>query len=479
MNTSAPPHAINRQAVGPKALTGTPARAPEARCRGERGFALPTAIIILFIITLLLAAAVGVATQTSKSTTRDANVKAEIEAAEAGLQVAAYRMSQLAPKSTECVNGSEHVTTKCESGVESLGNNATFQYWTTLPLKSGETCAGRSVVAISGKILRCVTAEGLVNTVKPGVRVQELVSGAPGESLFGIKGMVGLTEFKMTGSVSIPVAAVSNGKIIGEGSANFEKGYEICPPSGSFVPAAAPSTERKKSGVKIAGQNPEPVPEYEKTRAASECPLKAELPATHATEASNEDARIGVQDALVGGTWNQEKHELKLEGTNELTLSGSKYFFCNLIMGAKGSEKLKIAVGAKVEIFIDTPEDKEAKCAAGTGRFEITGGAQPENETKNPANFFIEIFGKGVFELAHGSTATLEAAIYDPGGEININGGTKFKGGILGNKVHLEAGATIFEWSEELGGLNNGSGGTYARESWEQCTAGAGPSEGC
>ena len=50
--------------------------------RSEAGFAMPTAVIILFITTLLLAAAVKVASQTSTSTTRDSNVKAEIEAAE-------------------------------------------------------------------------------------------------------------------------------------------------------------------------------------------------------------------------------------------------------------------------------------------------------------------------------------------------------------------------------------------------------------
>src|SRR5205807_3398891 len=76
----------------------------------DAGFAMPTAVIILFIITLLLAAAVKVASQTSTSTTRDSNVKAEIEAAEGGLQVATYRLSQLEPTSTQCINGAEALT---------------------------------------------------------------------------------------------------------------------------------------------------------------------------------------------------------------------------------------------------------------------------------------------------------------------------------------------------------------------------------
>jgi hypothetical protein len=132
-----------------------------------------------------------------------------------------------------------------------------------------------------------------------------------------------------------------------------------------------------------------------------------------------------------------------------------------------------------VEIFIDNNEDKEAKCGEKTGKFEIAGGSEVINESKNPADLLIEIGGKGSFLLANGSTATLEAAIYDPGGEVIVKGGQKFKGGIVGNTVHLENGSTIFEWSEELSVLTNGAGGSYARESWEQCTPGSGAREGC
>jgi hypothetical protein len=84
---------------------------------------------------------------------------------------------------------------------------------------------------------------------------------------------------------------------------------------------------------------------------------------------------------------------------------------------------------------------------------------------------------KGPVELLNG--AKLEGSIYAPEGEVNINGGTSFKGGIVGNKVRLEAGAGIFESSEEVGSLANGEGRSYKRKSWEQCTPGSGGNEGC
>ncbi len=60
-----------------------------------------------------------------------------------------------------------------------------------------------------------------------------------------------------------------------------------------------------------------------------------------------------------------------------------------------------------------------------------------------------------------------------------MNGGTSFKGGITGNKVHLENGAGIFEWSSAEKELTNGAFTGYGRKSWEQCTPGSGSTEGC
>jgi Tfp pilus assembly protein PilX len=81
------------------------------RHTNERGFVLPSAIIILLILTLLTGTAIAIATQSSTSTTRDDNVKAELEAAEAGLHIASYRLGQLKPTEAQCI-GENKVTTE-------------------------------------------------------------------------------------------------------------------------------------------------------------------------------------------------------------------------------------------------------------------------------------------------------------------------------------------------------------------------------
>jgi Tfp pilus assembly protein PilX len=459
------------------------------RTASEAAFALPSAMIVLFVMVVLTGAAIAVATQSSSSTARDDNVKAELEAAEAGLQVATYRLGQLEPSESQCINRSEALLAKtpaeqegkCKDAAESLGNGASFQYWTSLPLKAGEKCAGRVVVAITGTAQRCVTSEGAVDGVEPNVRLETLVSGTPGKALFPVKGFIGLTEVVVSGSVSVPGVVASNGKIIGEGSANFERGFELCPPNGTFQPAAG--AERKHSGVKIAGKEEDPP--LEKTRKAGppECLMEAQVTSTHATEARNDDSRIGTADKLEGTyAWSEKTYTLALESNAKLTLEGSKYYFCNFKASRNSRLKIPATVTKVVEIFIDSPEDPASRCGKETGKFEGEGEFIVENETKNPSLLLIQMYGKGPFVYSGGSRkagSQLEAAIFAPNGEVEINGGQKFKGGIVADKLHLRNGAEIYEWSEELGALTDGGGGAYGRRNWEQCTQGSGPSSPC
>lgn len=450
---------------------------PKRRLIDETGFVLPTAIIVLMIVTVLVGAAVTVAMQTSTSTTRDDNTKAALEAAEGGLQVASYRLSQLKPEKEECVSASANkaIESECKSGSEPLGNGATFQYWTTKALTAGAKCAGQTIEVKAGVAQRCVTSEGKVNGVEPGTRLQTRVESAVGESLFSINGILGLEEVKVTGSVKATAIVASNVKIEGTGSAAFEKGFELCP-GGKFKPEAG--KERNKSGVTVGGvggllSNPP----LEITR-SSGCPIEAKIPAAHAAAAENEDSRIGITDTFFteGKSANKftgaPSYELTLSSNSKLTLGGSKYYFCNLIAERNG--ELKIAAGAKVEIFIDS-HTGNPNCATTAGTFSIGGNAHLENPNGSNS-LLVELAGKGPLSVEN--SGSLKASIFAPEAEIILNGAGTLTGAVVGNKVHLEAGSFIF--SEESATLTTGaSSGGYSRKGWEQCTPGSGASEGC
>ena len=188
--------------------------------------------------------------------------------------------------------------------------------------------------------------------------------------------------------------------------------------------------------------------EVEKTRAEAECPIEAKLPASHATETSNEDNRIEKEDTVTGThSWIPATHEITLEANGELTLSGSKYFFCNF--KATKNSRLIIPLGAKVETFIGAAS--EGTCGSKAGKFEGENEFIVKNESKNPASLLIMMKGKGPFALKNGST--LIASIFAPEAEVDMNGGTNFTGGIVGEKIHLENGTGIFERSEETATL--------------------------
>ncbi len=442
----------------------------------EAGFVLPTAVIVLVVITALTGAAVSVAVRSSTSTTRDDNTKAALEAAEAGLQVAQYRINALKPKTTQCVASSETKTVEAEcktTAPEALGNGASFQYWTSLPLKNGAKCAGEAVVEKSGTVQRCITSEGTANGTQPGTRLQARVESAVGEALFAIHGILGLEEVKVSGSVKATSIVASNGLIKGEGSAAFEKGFEICPPSGEFKPAAG--SERNRSGVTVGGVGGTlSNPPLEVTR-TSGCPIEAKLPSVHATATENEDSHIGGSDEFATAGKSENKftgsptYELTAASNAKLTLHGPKYYFCKILVERNG--ELKIEKGVKTEIVVDSHEDNPS-CPVGTGTFAIEGSAKLENPNGAGALLIIMI-GKGPLKITNGGS--LVANIYAPEAEVILSGSGTLTGAIVGKKVKLEAGSFNFSEESEAIEVASGSGGAYARKGWQQCTPSSEP----
>lgn len=159
-------------------------------------------------------------------------------------------------------------------------------------------------------------------------------------------------------------------------------------------------------------------------------------------------------------------------------MKGSKYYFCNLV--AKSSGKLKIATGAKVEIFIDDHEDN-SNCPVSTskspsGIFKIEGSAHVENPNGSAA-LLIEVAGKG--PVAIENSGSLKASIYAPEAEVVLSGSGTLTGAIVGKKVHLTAGSFVFSEEDEALTVGGATSGTYSRKSWDQCTDGSGTSQGC
>jgi Tfp pilus assembly protein PilX len=471
------------------AMRGSQALLSRSRRRlsADDGFLMVSALLTMLVLALLVASAISVSLQGSNSTTRDQNSKTALAAAEAGLQVAAYRVGQLKPVESACVATSVVASPQsgayCEgSAVENTGNGTKFQYWTSRGLRSSEKCAGRTVEFNAGLTQRCITAEGKAGGAANGVvsvRAQTLVQSALGESLFTVKGILGLEEVLVSGSVIATSIVVSNTKIIGQGSATFEKGYELCP-GGTFTPKVG--AERNSSGVAVGNVRGGYVgdPPLEIERSAAVCPIAAKIPAVHPSATANEDIRIATGEdpntgEAKGLAYNAVSNEMEVGANAKLTLKGAKYYFCKLLVTSNGN--LKIAAGAKVEIFIGSHAEnsvcpKEVK----KPKFEIAGSASLENPN-GAANLLIEMAGEGSLEI--GASGSLKASIFAPEGEVVLSGAGTLTGAIAANRVHLTAGSFIYGSESESLTVGGTGTGAYTRQAWEQCTPGSGANEGC
>ena len=431
--------------------------AETARPAADHGFALPTAIIILFIITVLTAAAISVATQTSTSTTRDNNVKAEVEAAEAGQHVASYRLSQLGPSRAQCINESDVVEpakSPCQDNSESLGNQASFRYWTTVTLKAGEKCAGRTVAATRTS-QRCVTSEGSVSGVEPAVRLQARVTAPP---LLPVNGLFGLESVEIQNNTEVLAKGGTNGTFKIGGNATIE-GVALGP-SGQVELANSKSS---------AGSE---------TKESTNFTLTPVRPGKSATENSNyriENGRKSPKaepyDESSGGAYSSATRSINVGSS--LKLGGEIYNFCNFTTGNGAT----ITVEHKpTKIFIDSPNDPGSQCSPGDGKFTMANSSNFVNPYKEAAALQIYIYDE-----ASGTPVELfnnvlfYGTIYAPNSTVNVHNNAEFFGAIAANVVNLKNNGTVHSETN----VESLRAGPYQRAAWEQCTRGSGAKEGC
>jgi Tfp pilus assembly protein PilX len=415
----------------------------------EAGFALPSAIIILFVITMLTAAAISIATQTSTSTTRDGNSKAALEAAEAGLQVARYRINMLKPTETQCINESavvtatvEEVESKCKAASVSLGNGASFQYWTTLPLKAGEKCVG---AAVAGTTSRCITATGTVNGIAQ--RAQTRVGATSGGALFPLNGVFGDKRVLVENHGHLKAAGGTNGK--------FEIKNE-----GSAETVYLGEGEGKKAEV-VGGP-------YTKKVEESKPYVLAEVPIGESAT-SNSNASI---------TAGYEASSRKLNIVSKtITLSEGTYNFCNFIV----ENEATIKISGKVKIFIDSEARAGSGCKTSNGgksEFIVRNHAKIENPAKLASALQIFIYDGSGGKVEIENEAAFYGTIYAPHSRVNLGNHVKYVGAVAAYEAELENEAE-FLTDASVSEVTSSETGHYLRGAWGQCTPTGTPKEGC
>jgi Tfp pilus assembly protein PilX/cytoskeletal protein CcmA (bactofilin family) len=437
----------------------------KARLTGDAGFVLPTAMIVLLILAVLIGAAITVASQTSTSTTRDNNTKAALEAAEAGLQTASYRLSKLEPKTTECIIGKVRATPTsgvyCESsGPEPLGNGATFEYRTSKGLVAGEKCDGETVSTQENVTQRCITSVGTVNGVPR--RVQERASSLA-SPLFQVKGILGYH------SVSIE----NNGKLEGEVGTNeilnLKNGVTVeqanLGPLGKVEGTSTPKETIKNTSP----FEPPPVPIGESaTSATTQAGCKPPLEGGEV--GPNCDFLItNGADANSGVTFNTALRSLSMGNGASLELKEGVYNFCNFQVSGNNT-KLTTVSGGKVVIFIDSAARAGSGCSSPAGKLEFKNGLEIIDPNKNALYLQIYVYdgSGGTIELKNNvSGGQFYGTIVAPKSKVAIGNNAEFVGAIMANEVELSPNFK-FKFEKEVEKLKTPSR-LYERKSWEEC----------
>ncbi len=479
---------------------------------GAAGFVLPTAMIALLIVTVLIGAAITVAAQTSTSTTRDDNTKAALEAAEAGLEVATYRLTKLEPGPNGCITGTKTYTPPsggyCEDeGPEPLGNGAKFTYWTTPePTTSGQTCAGQRVIPPTIPLktsVHCVTSVGTVNGVQR--RVQELVSSLLAAPLFEVEGILGYQSVSVKNGGRLEGEVGTDGIITLSENVTVAKCDYLSPsgkveesPSGKcvsttpelspFVPPLVPIGDSAIS----ANQFGECVkPAIEEIKAAKNCDLLIPNGINKINKPEEEDPVTGKVE------FNPLTRSLSMSngsgGTKaSLELKGGIYNFCDFQVSATNAT-LKIAPNAIVKIFIDSAlrepqsgckSDINSKGELEAGKLVFKNGFVIENPNTNATSLQIYLYdgsgGPVKFEN-NSSSGSFYGTIVAPGSTVEIKNNGEFVGAIEAKEVVLVNNFT-FKWQEDLKELRKEIKPHYERRAWEECPptyTGTNFQEGC
>ena len=437
-------------------------RTPRPPLSDDAGFAMIIAICALLVVSLLIAAAVAVGVQTMSSSRRDSYRKGALEAAEAGLQIASYRLNMLDPanassQNTKCVGdavASPDSTGTCPSSVTTLGNGASYQYWTTPVLGAGGTCVGQALTSSSSLAQRCITAVGIDNGIQE--RSQIRVAAFTAAPLFPVDGVTGLKDVALNGGADVNGTGASNGKVSAVGNSTAVNNV--------LGPAAVAVT----TGNASLGPS---------TRLVNPIVLDPVQPGNSVTV--NSDYRItdGMQstpvspyDQVSGNvSWNASTRALSMSGQHSsITLGGDVYNFCSLSIS--GNANISLAPGVSAEIIIDSPDDPGSGCPAGSGTFSLSGLATWTNPSQSPTALQIYVFGldDGSNVVTFVGNAAFYGVLYAPQSTVNLSGNGSFTGAISGATVNLNGNA--FNWSPTASTLQGSTTGAYYRTAWAQCS---------
>jgi Tfp pilus assembly protein PilX len=456
------------------------------RIKDEQGIAVIVAIGVITVTGLFAGALISASTLFLHSSSKDSYNKKALAAAQAGLNAAVYRFSRInsAPSgsfSNNCITDREvawsNTAPHCPEATGYFNvTGATSKYYMTADLSTALT--GMSTVATecgsAGAGERCLTAVGTVNGVTR--RLQERVKAL---DLFNIHGLLGLKKVDINSSESwggpnfqVTSDTGSNGSI--------KYGENVNAPGSPYGCFLGPAGTAPAGCAVTKYSSPITVTSVDALPFGS-------------TQTTNSNATIAAG-------YTAATRSLSVAANATLTLAEGDYNFCFVTLNSGAT--LQVAAGARVRIFVDSPNRTGSGCTSPTGgKFNagVVGGASAKiNPTATAGQ--LEVYSYGTvappanlaspppatcnsdFVFNNGSSVTSNNVyVYAPDSKVSIQSNAYQYGAVVACEMAYWALSAKARWDYPPTGIRPSAGVGPVVGSFRECTPqySGDPESGC
>ena len=427
---------------------------------------MPVVIGSLSVVTGLAVTTFTVSVQGNHASAHDRDSKKALAAAEAGLQMAILRVSEISPEPDECVTTAAVPSEggECPStGPISIGNGASYSYVVATPASG--TCATVPGFIENPQMDRCITSTGVANGVRR--RLQLRFYFRPPYLPWGNAGLVGKNKIDIGNNKTISSTVGTNGPIfLGNNSDIIGKAL-----IGPEAPAPAVSNGASISqGYTVVEEWQFPPMDWDTPRSGNH------------NNASLAQAAPGAWDGKF----------LKLAQQQDITLQGGSYYMCGF--DAPNGNTINVPPGQFVRLYIDSHRGNPDWCPDNDpldGRFVIKnqGQVNPLPLTDPTATqFAMFVYGStddntdNPADVDMNNGVSFWGTIWAPESTVDIKNNQTVKGGFTAGTITLKNNGG-FEYDADI--ANQPLPGTAQADnlSWTECrrdpTDPSDPESGC
>lgn len=445
-----------------------------ALMRRDDGFALPTTLLMLLGAFAIVSVGVVATADVQHGTNRDQGTKSAVQLAQTGVNTALLHFNRIDAATAGCTVGAGW----CQGPTYTDPNGGTYSFQMQVqPYPSTPGCVGDPNVPYSLEVVGTGTTAGVTR------RVDELAHSASGTPVFCDYQVKAGDGISLASNSHIYAGTETNGTITlganaGQcGPASVGVGQPF-PTSGHFDNFNGSScTSPDASG----GHNQLTLPPVNQGDVAT----------------NNDDANFFGIDLASGNkgsacwsghnadgtTGSCGNRQLTISNNSTVTLTGSRYSFCQLSMSSNSS--LLVESGTTTYIYFDSPEN--CGQASGTSQLSMSSNTRISSNDGNPVYLLFVGSTSRSTTINLNANTDINAAcqqnfiVYAPLSDIDMNSNTTYCGAFAGKTITLDSNANIRTTAAAGAFTPPNSPPHYTVDRFTDCTVAAAspPSTGC